>query len=53
MRAVCARGIPYLAGAACAIELDRVIDLQTLQVPVALLVVLFAIGMLIPAKRSA
>lgn len=53
MRAVCARGIPYLAGAACAVEIDRVVDLQTLQVPVALLIALFALGMLIPNRRSA
>lgn len=47
------RVIPYLIGASCAVELDRVVDLQTLQVPVAVLVVLCAIGMLIPNKRSA
>ena len=47
------RVIPYLIGAACAVELDRVVDLQTLQVPVAVVVVLCAIGMLIPNKRSA
>jgi hypothetical protein len=53
MQYLCARVIPYLIGASCAVELDRVVDLQTLQVPVAVVVVLCGVGMLIPNKRSA
>jgi hypothetical protein len=53
MRAICARAIPYLMVLTGAVEIDRVVDLQTLQVPLALLVALCAIGMLIPSRRCA
>ena len=53
MRAICARAVSYLIVFNLAVQLDRFVDLQTLQVPLALLVALCAIGMLLPSHRSA
>jgi len=55
MRAVCARIIPYLAGASFAVELDRVYDLQTLEKPLAYAVLFLAWALLMTFRpeRSA
>jgi len=53
MQYICSRLIPYLVGAAIAVEMDRVVDLQALHVPVAVAIALCAIGMLIPNRKAA
>ena len=63
MKAICAWAIPYLAGVGCAIELDKVWDLQTLEKPILIPLLVLALLMqsatlrrllsTFPSRRSA
>jgi hypothetical protein len=52
IRAFCWKVIQFVIGAAVAIEADRFVDLKTLQLPVAILIAVLAIGALFPKPRG-
>ena len=52
MRTVFARLIPYLAGASCAVELDRVYDLQRLEKPLAYIILFLVWALLMTFRRE-